>query len=341
MINPILILPILASFFITLFLMPFWIRKAKQLGLLWDDMNKIKAEKVAGSGGIMVILGFIISSFLYVAYRTFYFKSTDYILEIFAMLSVILLLAGIGLIDDLFGWQHGGLSKRSRIFLVLLASIPLIAINAGKSSIALPFDGLFNFGLVYPLVIIPLGIIGATTTFNFLAGFNGLESGQGIITLSALSIVAYFTGYPWLAMISLCMVAALFAFLLFNFTPARVLPGDVLTYPIGGLIAIMAILGNFEKIALFFFIPVIIEVILKSRGKLVKHSFGQPNLDGSLSLKYDKIYGLTHLSIFLLSKAGIRPTEKRVVYLIWSFQIIIVLIGFLIFREGIFNQSLQ
>lgn len=336
MVNLILIIPILASFFITLFLMPFWIRKAKQLDLLWDDVNKIKAPKVAGSGGLIVMLGFIISSFLYVAYRIFYFKSTLYLLEIFAMLSVILLLAGIGLIDDLFGWQHGGLSKRSRIILVLLASIPLIAINAGKSSISLPFNGLFDLGLIYPLLIIPIGIVGATTTFNFLAGFNGLEAGQGIILLSAISIVSYFTGYPWLALISLCMVAALFAFLLFNFTPARVFPGDVITYPIGGLIAISAILGNFEKIALFFFIPYILEVILKARGKLVKQSFGQPNPDGSLSLKYDKIYGLTHLSIYILNNAGIKPTEKRVVYLIWSFQILVILIGFLIFSNGIF-----
>lgn len=336
MINYILILPILASFFITLFLLPFWIRKAKQLGLMWDDMNKLKAQKVAGSGGLIAILGFIISSFLYVAYRIFYFKSTLYVLEIFAMLSVVLLLAGIGLIDDLFGWQHGGLSKRSRIILVALASIPLIAINAGKSSISLPFDGLLNLGLIYPLIIIPIGIVGATTTFNFLAGFNGLEAGQGILLLSAAAIVSYFTGYPWLALVAICMIASLFAFLLFNFTPARVFPGDVLTYSVGGLIAIFAILGNFEKIAVFFFIPYVLEVILKARGKLIKQSFGHPNADGSLSLKYDKIYGLTHLSIYILNSLGIKATEKRVVYLIWAFQILIILIGLIIFKNGIF-----
>jgi len=136
----------------------------------------------------------------------------------------------------------------------------------------------------------------------FLAGYNGLEAGQGIILLSSLAIVAFFTGSSWLSVIALCMVFSLVAFLIFNFCPAKVFPGDSLTYSIGGMIAILAILGNFEKIAIFFFIPYIIEFGLKSRGKLVKHSFGKPNKDGTLSLNYKKIYSLNHLFIFLMKK---------------------------------------
>lgn len=332
----ILLIPLLAGFFITLFLMPFWIRKAKQINLLWDDMNKVKSEKVAGSGGLIVILGFIIGTFLFIAYRIFYLHTYDDLIEIFSALTVILLVAGIGLVDDLFGWQRGGLSIRSRLVLVLFAAIPLIAINAGKSALSLPFLGNIDIGIFYPLILIPLGIVGATTTFNFLAGFNGLEAGQGILLLSALSIVAYFTGNSWLSVIALCMVASLLAFLLFNFTPARVFPGDVLTYAVGALIAIMAILGNFERIAVFFFLPVIIEVFLKGRGGFVKQSFGKPNNDGTLDLKYNKIYGLTHLSIFLLKKWNIKSTERNVVYLIWAFQLLVIMIGFIIFRGSIF-----
>jgi len=331
-----LIFPILASFLITLFLMPLWIRKAKQIGLLWDDMNKINAPKVAGSGGIIVLAAFIIAVFLFVAYRTFYLKDTTHLIEIISLISVLLLAGGIGFIDDLFGWQHGGLSKRSRMIMLIVAAIPLMAINAGRHDMAFPFFGSIDIGLLYPLLLIPLGIVGATATFNFLAGFNGLEAGQGILLLSALSIVAFFTGTTWLALIGLCMVIALLAFLFYNFTPAKVFPGDVLTYSVGALIAIMAILGNFEKVAVFFFIPYIMEVILKSRGKLVKYSFGKPQKDGSLELLYPKIYGLTHLSILILKKIGIKPTEKKVVYLIWTFQLLVIIIGFIIFRTGIF-----
>ena len=66
-----------------------------------------------------------------------------------------------------------------------------------------------ELGLVYPLIIIPLGVVGASATFNFLAGYNGLEARQGIIILSALALVTWFTGSNWLSIISLCMVASL------------------------------------------------------------------------------------------------------------------------------------
>lgn len=334
----ILIIPVLVGFFVTLFLIPFWIRKAQQIGLMWDDMNKPRSKKVAGSGGIMAVLGFVIGALLFIAYTVFYLNShNSRLIETLALLNVILILAGVGLIDDLLGWQHGGLSKRSRIILIFMAAIPLMVINAGKSSIGLPFLGIVDLGLIYPLIFIPIGIIGATTTFNFLAGYNGLEAGQGIILLSAISLVAFFTGNSWLSVIGLCMVASLIAFLFYNFYPAKLFPGDSLTYSIGGLIAIIAILGNFEKIAVFFFIPYILEFILKVRGKLIKQSFGKPREDGTLDLRYEKIYGLEHASIWLMKKVGIRATEKKVVFYIWLFQIIVIIMGFVIFRGGIFK----
>ncbi len=336
MVNSILLVPILASFFVTIFLTPFWIRKARQIGLVWDDMNKFSNQSVSGSGGIIAVLGFIIGVLLFIAYTVFYLKIyNSHLIETLALLNVILILAGIGLIDDLLGWRRGGLSRRSRIIIIAFAAIPLMVINAGKSTVSLPFFGVMDLGIIYPLIIIPIGIIGATTTYNFLAGFNGLEAGQGIILLSAVGLVAFFTGNSWLSIISLCMIASLVAFLFYNFYPAKVFPGDSLTYSIGGLIAIISILGNFEKVAVFFFIPYIVETILKSRGKLIKQSFGSPKEDGGLDLKYNKIYGLEHAAIWAMKKLKIRPTEKKVVYSIWAFQIIIIIIGFIIFRDGI------
>ena len=194
-INYFLLIPILVSFFVTLFLIPFWIRKAKEIGLLWEDMNKYRSEKVSGSGGVIVIFGFLIGVLFYIAYRVFFLESHNgSLVEIFALLTVIGLLASIGFIDDLFGWRKGGLSIRSRLILVAMASIPLIVINAGKSSVLFPIFGKIELGMIYPLIFIPIGIIGATTTFNFLAGFNGLEAGNGIIILFSLAIVSFFTG---------------------------------------------------------------------------------------------------------------------------------------------------
>jgi UDP-N-acetylglucosamine--dolichyl-phosphate N-acetylglucosaminephosphotransferase len=315
--------------------MPFWIRKAKAAGLIWEDMNKPgKPKRVAGSGGIVVVMAFILGVLYYVAVRTFVFGDINGIsIEIFALLSVVLILTIVGIIDDVLGWHNRGLSKRTRIFLAFAASIPLVVINAGNSTINLPFLGIVNLGILYPLLFVPIGIAGATTTYNFLAGFNGLEAGQGIIILSFLSYVAYATGSPWLSIVGLIMVAALIGFWLYNKYPAKVFPGDSLTWTIGALIAGMAILGNFEKIAVFVFIPYILETILKLRGGLSKQSFGKPNKDGSLEMPFNKIYGLEHLAIYILkrTKKSKKVYEKDVVYLIHGFQLFLIILALIIF----------
>jgi UDP-N-acetylglucosamine--dolichyl-phosphate N-acetylglucosaminephosphotransferase len=334
----ILALPLILSFLLTILLTPLWIKKCKQIDMLWEDMNKVNKEKrVASSGGVVVVMAFVLGVLFYLAIRTFLIENTNGInQQIFASLTTILILGIVGLVDDVFGWQYGGLSKRFRIFLCLFASIPLIVINAGVHTIILPLLGKISLGLLYPLVFIPIGIVGATTTYNFLAGFNGLETGQGILILGFLSFISYIQGFPWLAIVGLCMVFSLIGFYFYNRYPAKVFPGDILTYSVGALIAIMAILGNFEKIAVFIFIPYILETILKIRGGLDKHGFGKTNPDGSLEEPYEKIYSLTHLSIRLLKRIKKKVYEKDVVYLIFIFQIVICLTALIIFKETLF-----
>lgn len=330
----ILLIPILLGFLLTFFFIPLWIKKAKDVGLAGRDMHKTTKEEIAEAGGVCVVIIFILGVLIYIAMKTFYYNLNpdDKILEIISLISVILIVAFIGFTDDILGWKKG-LNKFVRIFFLIFASLPLVVISAGGLTL-----GGINLGLVYPFLLIPLGIVGATATFNFLAGYNGLESSQGILILFSLSLVTFFTGVTWLSMIGLIMVACLFAFYIFNKYPAKVFPGDVMTYAVGALIAGMAILGDIEKIAVFFFIPYILETILKVRGKLKRESFARVNEDGTLEMPYSKIYGLEHLAIYILKK--IKPSkkvyEKEVVYLINAFQILIIIIGFVIFRGDIF-----
>ena len=327
-----LLLSILISGAVTFISLPAWIKRAKKGNLTGKDVHKIDKRDVAEAGGISVIIGFILGILTYIAIKTFYFQSNDNIIEIFAIICTIIFVSFIGFVDDILGWKIG-LNKKTRLILVFFAAIPLMVINAGYSEIMLPFVGKISLGIIYPLILIPLGVVGASTTFNFIAGYNGLEAGQGIIILSSLAIFSFITGTTWLSLVALCMVASLMSFMYFNKFPSQVFPGDSLTYGVGALIACMAILGNYEQFAIFIFSPYIIETLLKTRGKLRKESFGVVQEDGSIKNRYKKIYGLEHLAIKILEKikkSG-KVYEVEIVLFIYLIQVIFVILGLLIF----------
>src|SRR3989304_2223682 len=95
--EPLLIIPIFLGFFLTFFFVPVWIKRARQAGFIGKDIHKISKKDVAEIGGVSVLIGFIFGILAYVAIKTFYFKTTDNLIEIFALLNVILMVSFIGL----------------------------------------------------------------------------------------------------------------------------------------------------------------------------------------------------------------------------------------------------
>jgi UDP-N-acetylglucosamine--dolichyl-phosphate N-acetylglucosaminephosphotransferase len=328
-----------ASFLVTLVLVPKWIRKANAMGLVGADMNKPKRPEIPEGGGITVIAGTVFGILLYIFLNTFYFSSSFGLIEIFAVLTTILLAGFVGFIDDILGWKVG-MRHSTKVLSTVPIAIPLAVVNAGYSLMLIPFIGLVNFGIIFPMVLIPLGIICATNGYNMLAGYNGLESGMGIIMLSALSIVAWLSGSAWVSMIAMCMVFALIAFLLFNRPPARIFPGDSLTYSVGAAIACIAITGNMEKLALLLFIPYFFDAAMFIRFRFLEkksgiEAFAKANPDGSLELPHKNIYDFTHLALWFAKKVKKKVYEKDVVLTVLSFEIALALIGVSLWYFGV------
>ena len=270
---------------VTLFLIPRYIKKAKTLGLVGKDMNKHDKPLVPEAGGITVIAGIVSALLFYIFVSTFVYGSQANLISIFAILTTLLLAVFIGFVDDILGWKTG-IRRIHKVILTIPLGIPFMVINAGYSTMYVPILGSINFGLIYPLILVPVGIICAANAYNMLAGYNGLEAGLGVIMLGALGIVNWISGTEWLALISFIGVFALLGFLVFNWYPSRIFPGDSMTYGIGAFIAMVAIAGNMEKIAIILFIPFIIDAILslwpelRGRGKV--EAFAKPNKDNSL-----------------------------------------------------------
>ncbi len=321
-----LITSVLLAFLITLWVLPWLIRYLRKINLVVKDVHKEKTPLIPRSGGLAVLIGFMagITSFMF--FSTFLTKNPSWLPAsslpyVLAALLTVFIITFIGFIDDLLMLTSsdsvsGGLKQWQKPLLTLAAAIPLMVVNAGNSTLVVPFIGHVNFGLFYPLFLVPLAVVGAANMINLFAGFNGLEAGLGLIYFTSLGSYALFHERYVAALLAFVTLAALFAFYLFNKYPAKILPGDSLTYLLGAVLAAIAIVGNLEKAALILSIPFILEYLLKLRGKFKKQTIGYLK-NGKIHSHYTKIYSLPHI----FTRTG-KYTEQQVVYFMYLFQLL-------------------
>ncbi|MEK6856936.1 MAG: hypothetical protein AABX49_02890 [Nanoarchaeota archaeon] len=323
--NLVLIICMIISFSVVYYLTPWSIRYLRRIDLVVKDQHKEGKPLVPISGGMTVLAGLFIGFMSFIFFNTFFPNGGDLYLNnqvlmfLLSGLIAIMMISFVGFIDDLFirgdKETSSGLRQWQKPLLTLAAAIPLMVVNSGVSKIALPYFGIVDTGLLYPLILIPIGVVGAANMVNMLAGFNGLETGMGIVYTGMLGLYSYFSreGIYYsertaTAVFAFIVFSALVAFYFFNRTPAKILPGDSLTYLLGGTIAVIAIIGNLERAALIISIPFLFEFIFKLRGKFEKQSYGYYE-NGKVKSFYDKIYSLPHI----LTRTG-KFTEKQVVY---------------------------
>jgi len=243
-----------AAFAVTLLLSPAFIKSALAKGVTARDTNKQRKPVVANMGGFAILAGIAASVSLGIAYLAL--VEYDYRLStlLLASLASVLLIALVGVYDDLFK-----ISRRLKALLPVFAAIPLIAVTAGDTTMTLPFLGVVNFGLFYTVVLIPLGVTGAANALNMAAGYNGLEAGTGVVASAALLFIAMMANATGAAVLLAALLGACLAFLKFNWLPARVFPADIGTYTIGACLACAAILGNMESFAVICLLPAFYE----------------------------------------------------------------------------------
>src|SRR5436190_324204 len=74
--------------------------------------------------------------------------------------------------------------------LTLAAAVPLMVISVGQSYMHFPFIGRIEFGILFPLILVPLGVMGASNMVNLLGGYNGLEASLGLTYIGMLGLYA-------------------------------------------------------------------------------------------------------------------------------------------------------
>jgi UDP-N-acetylglucosamine--dolichyl-phosphate N-acetylglucosaminephosphotransferase len=263
-------------------------------------------------GGIGVIFAF----FLAMNFSLYWITSIDFQLLTVVMFT-IMGVAFVGILDDLLD-----LHQLTKSVLPFLIAIPL-GIGLPDRTLTLPFVGGVPMGF-WMIFLVPLGVTTVTNLTNMLEGFNGLGVGLGIIITITLIVISFITEELKGLFLFFPLLGALLAFYYYNRYPSRIFPGDTLMFFQGAVIGCAAIIGNLKTIAAILYIPLLLEFILKARGRFPAKNHGNIQDDGTLS--YDgKIFSLSHL---LMNK--FKVTEKQLVKMLWIMEATLCVIMILI-----------
>jgi UDP-N-acetylglucosamine--dolichyl-phosphate N-acetylglucosaminephosphotransferase len=300
---------------------PIIIPRLKRAGIVGKNMNSEKQEEVAEMGGLMLAAGFGAGIIFAISLRTFFdlFLSVS-LTSILAVLSTVLIVVIIGVFDDLISMRQW-----IKAIMPVFAALPLMAIKEGYSMMRIPFVGMIDFGIFYPLALVPLGITGAANAVNMLAGFNGLEVGMGAVAVGSLAIIAYIIGQTSALIILVAALGALLATLYYNWYPAKILVGDVGTLSIGAVIASAVIIGNYETAGAIIIIPYVIDFLIKAKNRF-PYSFGIYR-EGKLYCPDDGPVGLGQLIMKLYG--GI--SERNLVLVLMGIEAVFGVIAILLY----------
>jgi UDP-N-acetylglucosamine--dolichyl-phosphate N-acetylglucosaminephosphotransferase len=321
------LIAIILAFSLVVITMPKTIKILKEKDIMGIDVHKPDKPKVAKGGGFVVLFAMVTSLLIVIGITTFQGQEVD--TGLLAALVSILLAGMIGLLDDNLDFRN-----RTKIVLPMLASIPMMAMQVGTTTMSIPLIGTVDLGVLYALVVIPLMMTFIIDSTNMYGGMNGLEA--GLAAVNSGSLILYVVLLSFIdatetsqalldsGVVAGALLGACLAFLIFNRVPAKILPGDVGRLPMGAAIAAALILGNMDRLAIFLYLPFGLNFLLYIMYRIYVHrkgieyvKFASPREDGTLEVvgPFTMYWILPHMSD--------NVTEKRNVSLLILIQAVI------------------
>lgn len=199
-----------------------------KLGVLKHPGERgVHQEPVPHLGGIALVIG-VLGAIALLAPHTA------------AMTGIVwggLLIALLGLVDDLRGLPAWA-KFLGQVAVAIFATRHGITIQA----ITNPFGGLVGTGWAAgPLTV--FWLVAVMNTVNLIDGLDGLAAGLSGIAALTLLTVALRQGEPAVALLAAAVGGSAFAFLRYNFNPAKIFMGDTGSLFLGFLLGSVSVIG--------------------------------------------------------------------------------------------------
>jgi len=236
----ILILVFTTSFLVVLLSTPSLIKVAilKRLFDAPGDTRKLHTRMVPTIGGIIIFAGTLFSFSLWFPSQKIHdpFQLFNVVNEYKFIVSTLLIMFFVGVKDDIIGTAP--VKKLVAhvlvgMVLVLMADIRIVGLHGIFGIDVIPYWASVFLSLFTYIVVV--------NAFNLIDGVDGLAGGVGFIASSALGAWFAFAGDYVMACLAFALSGSLLAFLMFNFSPAKIFMGDSGSLTIGLIIAVLAI----------------------------------------------------------------------------------------------------
>lgn len=259
---------LLISFAVTAVSGPFaipYLKKLKVGQTVRDDgpESHLKKTGTPTMGGIMIVGGMLLTSLLYVK------KYPD-------VIPVLMMTVGfgiIGFIDDYVKVvlkRAMGLNAAQKLSLQFVVTAIfayyMVKVSGIELDIMIPFThgSLVNIG--WPAIpLLFFATLGTVNGSNFTDGLDGLASSVTAAIAAFFAIISLMAG-SGVAPVSLALIGALLAFLLYNVHPASVFMGDTGSLALGGYVvatAYMLKMPIFILIVAFIYFVEVLSVIIQ------------------------------------------------------------------------------
>ncbi|MES2267291.1 MAG: MraY family glycosyltransferase [Bacteroidota bacterium] len=198
---------------------------------LYDDVGHFRKQHDHGIprlGGVAIFVSFIITLLL--------FSIIDKNIPVSYLLTAGIILFIMGVKDDL-----SGVNSSTKFLIQFIVATILVVLGNIRFTSMYGVFGITSISYAASAILSVLFIILIINAFNLIDGIDGLAATTCIIVNGAFSILFISTKHHELAAVSLTIVGAMFGFLRFNLTPARIFMGDSGSLLIGLISAIMAV----------------------------------------------------------------------------------------------------
>lgn len=217
------------AFLITYFAIPPIIKVAKDKKLFDEpDERKVHKSVIPTLGGLGIFAGFIIATLMGVPVHMAN--------ELQYFLAAAMVIFFLGIKDDILL-----LSATKKFMGQLIAAGIIIKFGGIQINNLQGFLGIYEIPHITSYILTAFTIIVVTNSFNLIDGVDGLAGSLGLLTSLVFGVYFFVTGELMYSVMALSLAGSLIAFLIYNFSPAKIFMGDTGSLLIGLLNSIFAI----------------------------------------------------------------------------------------------------